>query len=328
MIGITNLRKRIRRRNKGITLIALVITIIVLLILAGVSIATLTGEGGILGKATNAKNETNQANVREQVQLAVMGSYDEDGNLNIGELKEELTKIEKIGTITDTNGKLPITTVIDGYEVTIDEKGKVTIGEEVGGTITPPSTTETSPFVPEGAKKIEGTIDTGFVMTDKNENEWVWIEVPRKEEVYQTAGLGIKDFTEEEYTKIETDLKAYVSAYRQSDYTDTFQSIGQHGFVDEKEYKDHKKSMLKSVYQNGGFYIGRYEAGTITPRYTKDDELATAVIRQDVYPYNFITCAQAQTKSKELGTGGKTSSLMFGIQWDLVLKYIEEKGTE
>ena len=85
----------------------------------------------------------------------------------IRELKEELTKIEKIGTITDTNGKLPITTVIDGYEVTIDEKGKVTIGEEVGGTITPPSTTETSPFVPEGAKKIEGTIDTGSISNSR-----------------------------------------------------------------------------------------------------------------------------------------------------------------
>ncbi len=328
MIKITNLKMRIRRTSQGITLIALVITIIVLLILAGVSIATLTGEEGILGKAMTAKNETNQANVREQAQLAVMGSYDEDGNLNVGELKEELAKIEKIGTITDTNGKLPITVVIDSYEVTIDEKGKVTIGEEVEGTITPPSTAETSPFVPEGAKKIEGTIDTGLVMTDKNENEWVWIEVPRTVEVYQTAGVGIKDFTEEEYTKIEIDLQTYASAYRQSGYTDTFYATVQHGFADEKAYNDHKKSMLKSVYQNGGFYIGRYEVGTITPRYTKDDELVTAVIRQDAYPYNFITCEQAQAKSEELRTGGKTSSLMFGIQWDLVLKYIEEKGSE
>ena len=46
------------KRNQGITLIALVITVIVLLILAGVSIATLTGEGGILNKATQAKEET------------------------------------------------------------------------------------------------------------------------------------------------------------------------------------------------------------------------------------------------------------------------------
>lgn len=49
------------KRNKGITLIALVVTIIVLLILAGVSIATLTGENGILEKVNQAKKETEKA---------------------------------------------------------------------------------------------------------------------------------------------------------------------------------------------------------------------------------------------------------------------------
>ena len=50
-----------RQNNKGITLIALVITIVVLLILAGVSIATLTGENGILTQASNAKKVTEEA---------------------------------------------------------------------------------------------------------------------------------------------------------------------------------------------------------------------------------------------------------------------------
>ena len=55
-------------------------------------------------------------------------------------------------------------------------------------------------------------------------------------------------------------------------------------------------------------------------------DLTTPIIKQDVYPYNFVTCKQAQTLSNQLAVGGKTSSLMFGIQWDLVLKFIEEKG--
>lgn len=58
-------------RNRGITLIALVITIIVLLILAGVSIATLTGENGILTRATDAKTQTEIASVKEQAQLDI-----------------------------------------------------------------------------------------------------------------------------------------------------------------------------------------------------------------------------------------------------------------
>ena len=63
------------KNNKGITLIALVITIIVLLILAGVSIAMLTGSNGILTQATNADKTTTIATVREKVELAVQAAY-------------------------------------------------------------------------------------------------------------------------------------------------------------------------------------------------------------------------------------------------------------
>ena len=61
-------------RVKGITLIALVITIIVLLILAAVSIAMLTGENGILRQATSAKNKTGEADIKESIELAFSNS--------------------------------------------------------------------------------------------------------------------------------------------------------------------------------------------------------------------------------------------------------------
>ena len=70
-------------KDTGITLIALVITIIVLLILAGVTITSLTGENGVLERAQRARNETMQAQIREQVQMEVMGSMiDSDGAYN------------------------------------------------------------------------------------------------------------------------------------------------------------------------------------------------------------------------------------------------------
>ena len=59
------------RRNKGITLIALVVTIVVLLILAGISIAMLTGENGVISQAKNAKETTEQARVEELVTVAI-----------------------------------------------------------------------------------------------------------------------------------------------------------------------------------------------------------------------------------------------------------------
>ena len=82
------------KENKGITLIALVITIIVLLILAGVSIAMLTGENGILTQAQNAKNKTDKATEEEKIQMAVMGSsVDNNGYVDIldeASFKQEL----------------------------------------------------------------------------------------------------------------------------------------------------------------------------------------------------------------------------------------------
>ena len=60
------------KNSKGITLIALVITIIVLLILAGISIATLTGENGVLIKGSIAKRDTKKANAEEKVKVAIL----------------------------------------------------------------------------------------------------------------------------------------------------------------------------------------------------------------------------------------------------------------
>jgi len=84
--------------KKGITLIALIITIIVLLILAGVSIATLAGNNGVLTKATHAREETRYGNVNEEVQLWKIDweTYNLVGNVNKPLEEEEF--IEKLLT--------------------------------------------------------------------------------------------------------------------------------------------------------------------------------------------------------------------------------------
>ena len=79
------------KNNKGITLIALVITIIVLLILAGVSIAMLTGENGILMQAQNAKAETEKASVIEQARLDIIEKQTEGKGTTI--YKEDIKEI-------------------------------------------------------------------------------------------------------------------------------------------------------------------------------------------------------------------------------------------
>ena len=85
-----------KERSKGITLIALVITIIVLLILAGVSIATLTGENGILSQATKAKKETEEAKKKEEENLNEMlyrMSLENASGANYPIIRDEMKKV-------------------------------------------------------------------------------------------------------------------------------------------------------------------------------------------------------------------------------------------
>lgn len=95
-----NLNK-IKQTNKGITLIALVITIIVLLVLAGITIATLTGENGILTKATQAQKNTILSQEEEIIKLAVASTQtDLEEDINVFKLQEELQKNTKNSKVT------------------------------------------------------------------------------------------------------------------------------------------------------------------------------------------------------------------------------------
>ena len=205
-------------------------------------------------------------------------------------------------------------------------------GEEANGGSTSVSSNETRPYLPTGFTQVKGTtLKNGLTIQDSTGNQYVWIEVPKAERVYKTAGVGIKEFTDEEYTKIENDLHTYTNDYRNGiSNKDEYYSDEATGLTSD-QYAELKKTMLKSVYQNGGFYIGKYETGIEnTPKTSGSADTApteTPVIKRNAYPYNYVTCSQAQTLASNMESGNHTSSLMFGVQWDLVLKYLETKGT-
>ena len=203
-------------------------------------------------------------------------------------------------------------------------------GEEANGGSTSVSSNETRPYLPTGFTQVKGTtLKSGLTIQDSTGNQYVWVEVPKAERLYKTAGLNITDFTDEEYTKIEDDLHTYTNDYRDgTSYKDEYYSeVG----LTNDQYTNLKKTMLKSVYQNGGFYIGKYETGIENkPKTSGSADTApteTPVIKQNAYPYNYVTCSQAQTLASNMESGNYNTSLMFGVQWDLVLKYLETKGT-
>ena len=110
------------------TLIALVITVIVLLILAGVTVATLTGDNGLLGKAGNGKIETEKAEIRETIELECI-SLEGDKNLKSKTDKEKLeilverlktrNGLEEQNTNYEICSKFASITTKQGFEYTV-----------------------------------------------------------------------------------------------------------------------------------------------------------------------------------------------------------------
>ena len=258
--------------NRGITLIALIVTIIVLLILAGISVSMLTGQNGILNRAAEAKEKT------------VVAQKDEEKTLQ-------------------------------GYEdIMAQYTGSLPLREE------------TKPYFPNSTFSYkEGDLSTGLVIKDSNDNEYVWVEVPKT--IYLDSKYNAKGIpgSADDWEKIRDCLKAYTEEYSDSSYKDTN--------TNGTTYSEDYKNMLKSVYTNGGFWIGRYEAGLEegkNPRtlYTEISASDKAVVKQNKIPYNYVKRDEAQELATRMNYNGCTSSLIFGIQWDLTLKYIEEKTVE
>ena len=278
-----------RKNQSGITLVALVVTIVVLLILAGVSINLVLGENGLITQAKEAREQTKTAEVNEKTQIDSASDF---------------------------------------------------ISETVNNTELP-QTNETKPYMPgNGFMKVEGTnLANGLTIQDTDGNQYVWVEVPKTATVYPTAGLNITEFTIDDYTNIENDLHTYTMTYRKGKST-TETSYKDEWYEDtnntadwytSEQYTAQKQKMLKSVYQNGGFWLSRYEAGLTEVNNRTSHTIPTIApqSKANLVPYTYVTRTEAKKLAEMItytkGEKTYTGSLMFGVQWDLVLKFIETK---
>ena len=287
------------KNNKGITLVALVVTIVVLLILAGVSINLVLGNNGVIAKAQDAKTKSAEAS---QNDLKGM-------NALVSEMEGALAGNGSTGSGSENGGAGG-----SGADTKVPEA----------------ATAETAPYFPDNTfTKKEGTIDTGLVIQDASGNEYVWVVVPRTTAVYKTTGLGKTTFTDADYTNIETDLQNYTSTYRNgTSYSDTWAADTDNvGWLTSDEYTELKNKMLKSVYENGGFYIGRFEEGTANAEEsTTEGTSAGPVSKINMYPYRLLTLPEAMDLTKKVNAGNRTCTLMYEIQWNLVLAHLHNKG--
>ena len=308
------MRKQERRRvskEKGITLIALVVTIIVLIILAGVSIAILVGENGIITQAQKAKQETEQAKQNEEKSLQELEGYI-DSSLG----GETATTVAEAKGGMRYNNTTPIT-------------------DDSGDTM----------YIPGGFKVAEDSatdIDNGVVITD-GINEFVWIAVEDYTTMYEEVEDPIQLTGTEINTTIYSRLRirsgdSYISGVPNSiNLREPDLVIGNNGIeydANEENYSilaestqemaerlvDEYLATYNSIKKYGGFYVGRYElSGTVEqPRVQRGQ---TVLVQKNWYNLKKACSNVVSTKYAQ-------TTMIYGNQWDEVMSWLVTTGAK
>ena len=354
---------KIKKQQKGITLIALVVTIIILLILAGVSIAMLTGNNGVLTQAKSAKEKTGEKGEQERVNLAASSAM----TLGMGTITtENLNKAiqDEFGAEKSVTGTGPWTYQGEYAKYKIEKAGTVATqrplpktaeGQAKGTQIENPASYGENPTAqatadgegkffakPNDATYIDGTVDTGVVIRDKNQNEWVWVPVDDASIMYQTAEgsalAGDTGVTTNKYSKGnilsgESRGAPNSSDYREPDILtseDTDDTAAQAGFtatgdktalkvMAESLVQDYSE-MIESIAKYKGFYIGRYELSTKT-----ENGVKVGIEQKDKASQTNTNWYELYKYSKNIaGSQNMQTRMIWGCQWDVTCKWLKE----
>lgn len=301
--------KNMNKQEKGITLIALVITIIILIILAGVAISMVIGPDGLIKQAQRAKSDTLNAQV--------------ESDKGLKNLAEEIKKATK-------------EKAIPGEKV----EGENAIYTDNTGTA----------IIPVGFAVVTDpdTINNGLVISDvenddmansKEGNQFVWIPVPDYSKFHLIEGY--KNKTLQNYLTFSPSREAGATKeagipLAKNSTAGTEESI----------------AMYKSVADNKGFYIARFEAGIsgTTDNYSLATKIATdgsvkPLSQKGVGVWNYIAWGGnfvaeatdglpgndnadgavkvARSMYTKSNTCGVTSTLCYSVQWDAVMNFID-----
>ena len=297
-----------KNKDRGITLVALVITIIILLILATISIQSLTNTG-LFQKAQEAKEKTQNA---EENQAKTLNEYEDELNKYISGTVEE-----RKDPIKEVANKVLSTT--DNTELQDAYGNKIVV--PAGFKIVSDSTTSNAT-----------TVDKGIVIEDATTgatagSQFVWIpvgkiytDVAKTDANAKTIELGRYSF--DYSTGLES---AYSGSYVEEDANDESTLTN----TENKAIAKNITNFKNSVTSNGGYYIGRYEARTTTERSSEDDTL-TQITEKGTNPvYNYVTQIQAAEQAQNMYNSSKfTSDLMNSYAWDTATLFLQTCGKE
>ena len=286
------------KQEKGITLIALVVTIVVLLILAGVSISLVLNNNGVISKAKDAKNQYAEAQTNDEKQLNEVSDW----------IDTKVGDTTGGGSVAKIDG-VPIP---EGYYYVGGTKAKgLVISDNVA----------------------DKELDKGKenVRRDLAGNQWVWVPVETPSSLYTTvdAGVALSGSTGVKTTKYTN--SAIISGqtrglpgstdYREPDIlTDTgyddsnYAKAGFSSFANMAEnMKNDYEEMIASLEKYKGFYIGRYE---LTANGEKTGATQTGITWYEYYKNCTTLVVGSKVKAR----------MIWGLQWDATCNWLDNSG--
>ncbi len=296
-------KKKFMKGNRGITLVALVVTIVVLLILAGISLNLVLGENGIITKAQEARDKTEQARINTEKSM--------------NSLEQELSNyVNKTDSGNGGNSGSSQTTV---ENVVIPEGYYYVGGTKAKGIVISDNVAD---------KELDKGKEN--VRRDLSGNQWVWVPVETPSSLYTTVteGIALSGTTGVKTTKYTNSeiISGYTRGlpgstdFREPDIeteydNDTnaekagFSSLANMAETMVSEYDE----MIRSIEKYKGFYIGRYEL-------TANGEKTGATQIGITWYEHYKNC-------KTLTVGSKVKTRMiWGLQWDATCKWLASSG--
>ena len=306
------MKQKTNFNEKGITIIALIITIILLLILVGVSI-NLVIKGNLFGSAEKAVSGTNDKTAQEQTRVdELMGE--------LGRVEEQQRQDNLPGTRVSENTKY----IRDGKTAWIPK------GFTVSGIKSEQSINKGLVIydIPEGTTPDWSNPDS--VKTKYNQFVWIPVEVKSSDTENSIASFYRSAWTVNVSTGGDRTTGLSTSYTEPNSTNDTADKTGIAGQITE---------LTKSIYKYGGFYIGRYEAGSTKERTSSSLQTEPFVVQQDKYPYNYVKWGKSMSDvsegavylcnnlySKTNTNYGATSMLCTGASWDSMLDFIKDSS--
>ena len=284
-------------QKRGISLIVLIVTIIVIIILAAAVILTITKNNPV-SSAKEATFKEDMANIQDELSMYISKKYTDDplsfdkssvnlsGDTMVTELPSTKKYKEKVSVV---EGNL----VVNKSKVNSDEKkwfnevigNTSNVKEEWQDTI---ASVKYGVPIPIGFTYKEGTKDTGLVIKDDNDNEFVWVPA-----------------TESTYAK-DTSFP---------DYKPTGDDTLPNGITDE----------TADVVKYGGFYIGRYEAGIPEGDTSTSNKTGIPVSKPRVTVWTDINYTNSKASAEGMiSTDYVQTGLLTGKAWDTTCHWIED----